>query len=97
MRTGSSTSYRRDPAVVAWVLREAEGKCESCGDAAPFFTAENRPFLEVHHIRQLADGGPDIIENAIAVCPNCHRALHHASDRYQRMQILYGRVERLVK
>ncbi|WP_342542729.1 HNH endonuclease signature motif containing protein [Paenisporosarcina sp. FSL H8-0542] len=34
------------------------------------------PYLEVHHIKRLADNGEDSVENAIAVCPNCHRELH---------------------
>ncbi|MGE8574311.1 MAG: HNH endonuclease signature motif containing protein [Burkholderia contaminans] len=25
---------------------------------------------------QLADGGEDTTENAVAVCPNCHRRAH---------------------
>jgi 5-methylcytosine-specific restriction protein A len=33
--------------------------------------------LEVHHKIRLADGGFDTVENAIAVCPNCHRQCHH--------------------
>jgi len=37
---------------------------------------DNTPYLEVHHKIQLAEGGEDSIENAIAVCPNCHRELH---------------------
>ena len=29
----------------------------------------------------LADGGPDILENTVAVCPTHHRLLHHGKDR----------------
>jgi histidinol dehydrogenase len=28
----------------------------------------------------LADGGADTVENAVAVCPNCHRAAHYSKD-----------------
>ena len=38
---------------------------------------DNSPFLEAHHIKQLAKGGLDTISNAVAVCPNCHRELHY--------------------
>ncbi len=96
-RSGSSTFYNRDPAIGAWVLNQAKGKCESCGSEAPFLTSEGEPFLEVHHVHQLSDGGPDTIENAVAVCPNCHRALHYASDRQPRALRLYERIGRLVK
>jgi HNH endonuclease len=32
--------------------------------------------LDVHHLVRIADGGPNTIENLIALCPTCH-ALHH--------------------
>ena len=96
-RSISSTAHVRDPAVVAWVLDYAGGICESCGCEAPFLTGDDKPFLEVHHVHKLADSGPDTVENAIAVCPNCHRALHHASNRYERTKSLYGKIDRLIK
>lgn len=71
------TQYVRDPAVVAWVLEAAGGYCECCGAKAPFERADGSPFLEVHHLQRLADGGEDTIHNAVAVCPNCHRELHY--------------------
>jgi 5-methylcytosine-specific restriction protein A len=33
-----------------------------------------RALLEVDHIKPLAEGGPDIPSNMIALCPNCHVA-----------------------
>lgn len=96
-RSGKSTLYDRDPAVVAWVLNLASGICESCGCEAPFLTGDDKPFLEVHHVRKLADNGSDTVENAVAVCPNCHRALHHAVNRLARTQSLYEKVDRLIQ
>ncbi|WP_444959398.1 HNH endonuclease [Microbulbifer sp. ZKSA002] len=40
-------------------------------------TAEGEPFLEVHHLRRLADNGSVTITNAVALCPNCHREFHY--------------------
>ena len=72
------TEYRRNPDVVAEVRIRANGICEYCRKSAPFFRPSNgQPFLEVHHKKRLADGGEDTVENAIAVCPNCHRELHY--------------------
>lgn len=95
--TSTTTTYQRDPEVKAWVLHEANGSCEYCGATAPFVTHDAIPFLEVHSLRRLADGGSDRVENTVAVCPNCHRALHYSRDRTQRMNSLYGRVARLVR
>jgi len=73
-----SVGYRRNADVIVAVLNRAQGICERCGKNAPFFRkSDGTPFLEVHHRRQLADGGEDTTENALALCPNCHRELHH--------------------
>jgi 5-methylcytosine-specific restriction protein A len=71
---------KRSEAVKVFVQRRAQGKCEGCGDAAPFKTAEGRPYLEPHHTRRLSDGGPDHPAWVVAVCPTCHRRAHHAVD-----------------
>ena len=73
-----STAYVRNPDVVAEVLLRAVGKCEACKLPAPFLRAsDGSPYLEVHHRIQLANGGDDTIENALALCPNCHREAHY--------------------
>ena len=70
-------SYERDPLVVRDVLDRAGGTCELCKKDAPFVRINGEPFLEVHHVVPLSEGGPDLIENAVALCPNCHREAHH--------------------
>lgn len=73
----TTTTYIRNPDVVAEVLIRAKGKCERCGNSAPFFRAKDgAPYLEVHHLKQLSLGGEDSVENAQAQCPNCHRESH---------------------
>ena len=70
--------YDRNPHVVAAVLERAKGICESCNLPAPFLRSKDlTPFLEVHHRKPLAEDGVDTIENALAVCPNCHRKAHY--------------------
>lgn len=72
------TILKRNPDVIAEVLERANGICENCGKPAPFYRAsDGSPYLEIHHHFRLADGGEDTVENAIAVCPNCHRELHY--------------------
>lgn len=73
--------HERNPDVVAEVLIRAQGACEVCGSPAPFTRKSNgSPYLEVHHVAQLAHGGDDTVENAIAVCPNCHRQQHYGVE-----------------
>lgn len=70
--------YERNPDVVAEVLSRAKGRCERCRKAAPFKKrTDGAPYLEVHHLKQLALGGEDTVKNAVALCPNCHRYEHH--------------------
>lgn len=69
--------FRRNPDVVATVLDRADGLCERCKKPAPFRRKRgDTAYLEVHHKKQLANGGEDTVTNAIALCPNCHRELH---------------------
>lgn len=69
--------YNRNPDVAAEILERAQGVCERCKSNAPFKKKSNgKPYLEVHHKTQLSHGGNDTVENAIALCPNCHREYH---------------------
>ncbi len=61
--------FGRCSKVKAWVIKRANGICECCKQFAPFVNTEGMPFLEVHHILPLAEGGKDKIENTVAVCP----------------------------
>lgn len=90
-----SKVYARSPAVVAYILQESKGSCEACFQSAPFISDAGKPFLEVHHIVPLSDGGPDIPENCVALCPNCHRAMHYALNRKELMSSLYHNIARL--
>lgn len=40
--------------------------------------------MEIDHITQSADGGPDDIENGIAVCFECHAEIHSYNDKHPR-------------
>ncbi len=90
--TRTSTAFERDPLVRAFVLRRSAGKCECCGNDAPFVDQDGEPFLEVHHINPLANGGEDMVENTAAICPNCHRECHHGRNAVTLRQRLLAKV-----
>jgi hypothetical protein len=97
-RVGASTmAFLRDPRVKAFVLKRAGGRCEACDKVAPFKTLLGMDYLEVHHMRTLAAGGSDRVQNAIALCPNCHRALHYSSDATERAGRIYERIPQLIR
>jgi predicted HNH restriction endonuclease len=79
--------FKRDPAVVITALRRASGICEHCLNAAPFIRdSDGTPYLEVHHVKSLSEGGADSINNVKALCPNCHRYLHYGKNSQRRSQ-----------
>lgn len=76
LRYQSTSSYIRDQYVSEYAKRRAHGICQLCGQPAPFVRNDGQPFLETHHVKWLADGGDDSIENTVALCPNCHKKMH---------------------
>src|SRR3546814_8073759 len=82
-----SKAFRRNQDVVAEVLKQAKGHCQDCHLPAPFLRArDGTPFLEVHHLVTLAEGGLDTVDNAIALCP---RSEEHTSELQTLMPISY--------
>ena len=69
----------RDPIISKYTKSRAHGKCDLCEQNAPFETKDG-PYLECHHVITIAEGGPDVIYNTVALCPNCHRKIHSLKD-----------------
>lgn len=69
-------SIERDQYIKLYALQRAKGNCQLCESPAPFVKKDGSPYLEVHHINYLANGGSDTIDNVVAICPNCHRKIH---------------------
>lgn len=92
---GPSKRFARSLAVAAYVLQRASGNCELCGSGT-FITDSGEAYLEVHHVLRLAAGGPDTVENAVAVCANCHRKLHFGKNKGALIEKLTERVGELV-
>lgn len=61
------TSKRYIPTPLESLLFELSGhRCTIC----------SAPWLEIHHITELADGGATQYDNLIVLCPNCHTRVH---------------------
>jgi 5-methylcytosine-specific restriction protein A len=88
------TVFVRDPKVRAWVLLKSGGRCQACGDMG-YETDDGSRFLHVHHMLPLSDGGPDVTDNAVAVCETCHGKLHRWRERHELRSALYGRLPQL--
>lgn len=95
-QTNSATiRYSRARRITDWVLKQSRGFCEGCNQAAPFLRADGLPYLEVHHVKHLAQKGSDRPKNSVALCPNCHRRCHYSSDKDEFTASLYDNVGRL--
>jgi 5-methylcytosine-specific restriction protein A len=70
----------RSGLVAAIVKERAAGVCQLCNKPAPFYNKKGEPYLECHHIIWIAKGGPDEVDNAVALCPNCHRKMHSLDE-----------------
>lgn len=79
-RTVTLVQRDRDSYVSEYVKRRAQGICDLCREPAPFKDKKKRPYLESHHVDWLSNGGEDTIDNAVALCPNCHRKMHVLND-----------------
>lgn len=74
----TTIQYMRNPFISELAKRKAKGICQDCNQPAPFLSKQtNEPYLESHHIKPLSEGGLDVIENVIALCPNCHKKRHY--------------------
>ena len=88
VRESQTTQLARNQAVVEYVKMAASGICDLCDKPAPFKNKEGVDYLECHHVVRLADQGDDIISNAVALCPNCHRRMHVLNKNADRRKLL---------
>jgi hypothetical protein len=91
----SSQFVSQPKSLKASVLKLAKGKCECCQSPAPFLTPLGKPYLEVHHVIPVSSGGWNGKDNLVAICPNCHREIHHGKHGDILSESLYDKVLRL--
>lgn len=75
-QTVATKQYYRSPYIAELARRAANGICQLCEQPAPFNRTNGEPYLEIHHIIWLSQGGDDTIDNTVALCPNCHKKMH---------------------
>jgi hypothetical protein len=91
-RSQSVAAYDRDPMVVTLRKKLASNRCEVDGCTSPVFENDaGEPFVEVHHLVPLAQGGEDVLENTVALCPTHHRYLHIGKGRDELTKALQAR------
>jgi len=82
--------HDRIPTVSAIAKLRAGFKCEIQGcDYKPFVGTYNLPYVEVHHINRLADGGEDTLKNMACLCPKHHREVHFGKEKENLRKMLW--------
>ncbi|MFG0631406.1 HNH endonuclease [Pseudomonas sp. xss_2] len=89
------TIYRRSRIISKYVIRRSKGICESCKEPAPFLKKDGSPYLEPHHVNRVSDGGLDHPMYVGAVCPACHREIHHGLNGEQRNEALKAYIKNI--
>jgi 5-methylcytosine-specific restriction protein A len=72
--------YPRSRALAGDVKREQGYVCLGCDADPGWLDADGNRYLEAHHLEHLSRGGADAKRNLVALCPNCHRRVHHGAD-----------------
>lgn len=77
--TTAAVARSRSALLKGQCLAAAKGRCGFCGEAPVYVGRDGAPRLQVHHLVPLAEGGEDVLTNLVALCPNCHDAVHHGA------------------
>lgn len=93
----SAPQYNRSQEVKSYAKARADGICEGCGEPAPFISKTGEPYLQVHHIHELSDGGSDTPDTVAALCPNCHYRIHHGEDGEEYNQDILQNIREIEK
>jgi hypothetical protein len=64
-----------------------ENRCQVCGHS--FEPVYGAAFSESHHIQYLSEGGPDISDNMVVLCPNHHRIVHATNAHFDQRSLRY--------
>ena len=82
-------SKQRDPKLIQSVLENSNHTCffDETHETFPSTTRPN--YVEGHHIIPVSlndsfEEELDCEENIIALCPNCHKAMHYATNEYKQ-------------
>ncbi|BEV72979.1 DUF3578 domain-containing protein [Paludibacterium sp. THUN1379] len=96
--------YPRNPKYAVKALKAANFQCELDPSHHTFLSsAKGKPYIEAHHLIPMAEQSHfekslDVSANIIALCPTCHRFLHHGRNADKKpalKHLLAQRQERL--
>lgn len=101
----TANNYIRDPQAAAYVKQQAGYKCEFNKEHKTFISdISGKQYVEAHHLIPMKyqdqfEYSLDIPENIVALCPNCHRAIHHGTKDCKKKIIsaLFNKRKKILK
>lgn len=94
-----SDSWPRDPSISKEAIQKANYLCEFDENHKSFIShSTNKNFVEAHHLIPMKKQGfyefsIDVPGNIVALCPNCHRQIHHG-EKQSRIEMLSNLYEK---
>lgn len=96
-KANSGPYWARDPKLAKIALYKQNFNCQIDMNHKTFISAlTNTNFVEAHHLIPMKnqddfDSPLDVVSNIVALCPNCHRKIHHSSlsERIKMTKELY--------
>jgi 5-methylcytosine-specific restriction endonuclease McrA len=82
--------FKRDRSLALDRMNESGFSCEINKTHDLFISRfTGNPYLEAHHLvpigsNDIFETSLDILENIFCLCPNCHRAIHHAEESFAK-------------
>ena len=100
-----ANQYARDIQAAAFAKQQAGYKCEFNKEHKTFISNISREqYVEAHHLIPMKFQDEfkvslDISENIVALCPNCHRAIHYGTKDVKRemISVLFNNREEFLK
>lgn len=98
--------YKRDVKKSRKAIKKANFSCEFNGSHESFVSGvTGKMYVEAHHLipmsqQEFYENSLDIVANIVALCPNCHRLIHHGTfeDRARLIKLIYPqRIEAILK
>lgn len=87
---GSRDVYKRNRLLAIERMESSNYTCNVNMDHDLFISRfTGKPYLEAHHLiplgtNELFDKSLDVLDNIFCLCPNCHRAIHHAEESFAK-------------
>jgi len=84
IEVGTRVQYKKEPRISKTALVRAEHECAINSEHVTFAGKDGEPYMEAHHLIPMSAQGDfdvniDRLENIVALCPTCHRAIHYGN------------------